>query len=419
MNDVLRIVTTGNVDDGKSTLIGRLLYETKSLPADKVEDLIRASKRRGFDSPDFSLLTDGLLAEREQGITIDVAHVFFQTPRRKFIIADTPGHEQYTRNMVTGASTSSLALILVDSRNGSLLQTYRHFFISHIIRLSKIIVCINKMDLVGYKEKRYHEIVDELSSFAGRLGYPSEQLTFIPLSASAGDNITSVSLNTPWYHGKPLLELLETIDIPARNETAPFRFAVQLVLRPKLPEYHDYRGYAGKIASGRIRVGDKVTALPSRITTTVSGIDMYEKEIQSATAGETISIRLEKDLDLSRGDMIVKEDNLPSIFRTFKTRLCWFYEHPVKLRTRYLLQHGVKRVHARIDEIHAVIHPESLEPVENVKTVSLNDIADVTVSTSSEVFYDLYQENKANGAFILIDDATNETVAVGIFISQE
>ena len=413
MKEVLRIATTGNVDDGKSTLIGRLLYETHSLPADKVEDLIRASKRRGFDSPDFSLLTDGLLAEREQGITIDVAHVYFQTPKRKFIVADTPGHEQYTRNMVTGASTSSAALILVDARNGSLLQTYRHFLISHILELSTVIVCINKMDLVGYDETRYLQVVDTLSSFARRLGFPSSRLIFIPLSASTGDNVTTVSKNTPWYSGKPLLELLETIDIPHSSDHAPFRFSVQLVLRSKLPEYHDYRGYAGKILSGSIRVGDKVTILPTRITTRVSGIDMYGKEIESGQAGEMVSIHLEKDFDLSRGDMIVKEGELPAIARSVEARVCWLHERPAKVRSQYLLQHGVRRVHARIDDIRSVIHPESLEETQHAETLSLNDIGDVFITAAAELLYDPYKTNKASGAFILIDPTSNDTVAVG------
>jgi len=428
MKEVLRIATTGNVDDGKSTLIGRLLYETKSLPADKVEDLIRASKRRGFDSPDFSLLTDGLLAEREQGITIDVGHVYFQTPKRKFIVADTPGHEQYTRNMVTGASTSNIALILIDARNGSMLQTYRHFFISHLLGLSLVVVCINKMDLVGYNEERYNEIVKTLSNFAERLGFPSSRLVFIPLSASLGDNITTLSQNTPWFKGTPLLELLETAPLPARpsdgnppeggtltNEEIPFRFQVQLILRSKLPEYHDYRGYAGKIASGTIHVGDKVTALPTQFVTTVSGIDIYGKEVQSAVAGDMVSIRLEKDIDLSRGDMIVKEaEILPIAARTFESRICWLNERPAKLRSRYLLQHGVKRLHGRIDNVHSVIHPESLQPVNDENSsLSLNDIGDVTITTANEIFYDSYEKNKSNGAFILIDEATNDTVAVG------
>ncbi len=416
MKQVLRIATTGNVDDGKSTLIGRLLYETKSLPTDKVGDLIRASKRRGFDSPDFSLLTDGLLAEREQGITIDVAYVYFQTPKRKFIVADTPGHEQYTRNMVTGASTSNVALILIDARNGSLLQTYRHFFISHILRLSTVIVCINKMDLVNYDEKRFDEIVDSLSSFAQRLGFPSEKLIFVPLSASLGDNITTASQNTPWYNGKPLLELLETLDVDSNRDALPFRFQVQHVLRSKLPEYHDYRGYAGKIASGEISVGDSVTVLPSQFTTKISGIDFAGKEAESAQAGEAVSIRLEKDVDVSRGDMIVQEGKLPTMSRTIEARLCWLNERPAKLRSRYLLQHGVRRILAKIDQVKSVLHPESLEEKQDSESLALNDIGDVILSTASELFYDRYEKNKFTGAFILIDEVTNDTVAVGVLI---
>ncbi|MEW5798510.1 MAG: GTP-binding protein [Bacteroidota bacterium] len=413
MKQVLRIATTGNVDDGKSTLIGRLLYETKSLPADKVEDLIRASKRRGFDSPDFSLLTDGLLAEREQGITIDVAHVYFQTPKRKFVVADTPGHEQYTRNMVTGASTSNVALILIDARNGSLLQTYRHFFISHILRLSTVFVCVNKMDLVEYRETQFNEIKNSLLSFAQRLGFPSEKIIFVPLSARAGDNITSLSKNTPWYSGKPLLELLETLDVESGRDTHSFRFQVQYVLRSKHPEY---RGYAGKIASGKITAGDSVRLLPSQFTTKISGIDFAGKEVESAQAGESVSIRLEKDLDLSRGDMIVKENNLPVISRTIEARLCWLNERPAKLHSRYLLQHGVRRILAKIDQVKTVIHPESLEEKQDSELLSLNDIGDVIMTTANEMFYDPYELNTFTGAFILIDESTNDTVAVGVLM---
>jgi sulfate adenylyltransferase subunit 1 len=413
MKEVLRIATTGNVDDGKSTLIGRLLYETDSLPTDKVEDLMRASRRRGFDSPDFSLLTDGLLAEREQGITIDVAHVYFQTAKRKFIVADTPGHEQYTRNMVTGASSSNIALILVDARNGSLLQTYRHFFISHLLELSAIVVCINKMDLVEYSEERFINIAAGLSVFAERLGFPKAGLHFIPVSASAGDNITSLSPNTPWYTGKPLLEMLESIDIPGSANPAPFRFSVQSVLRSKLPEYHDYRGYAGKIAGGSIHVGNEVTVLPSNISSTVEGIEIYGKEVSSAAAGEMATLRLKGDIDLGRGDMVVKRDQLPRISRKVEARLCWLHERPAKINARYLLQHGIRRVNARIDALRSVIHPESLEAVRDAEALSLNDIADVALSAAADVLYDPFRENKANGAFILIDESTNDTVAVG------
>ena len=414
MKDVLRIATTGSVDDGKSTLIGRLLYETKSLPSDKLDDLIRASRRRGFDAPDFSLLTDGLLAEREQGITIDVAYVYFQTPHRKFIIADTPGHEQYTRNMVTGASTSSIALILIDARNGSLLQTYRHFFISHILDLSTIIVCINKMDLVEFSERRFQEIADDLSSFAGRIGYPPAKLIFIPLSASLGDNITHLSPNTLWYKGKPLLELLETIDVSRDREALPFRFQVQHILRSKLPVYSDYRGYAGKIASGIVRVGDAVTVLPSRYKTTVSGIDNAGKKIESAHAGESVSIQLSDDLDLSRGNMIVKENSMPATARSFEARICWLAERPAKLGSRYLLQHGVRRIDARLDRVKSIIHPESLKETNDACTLAVNDIGDVILTSSQDLFYDPYAKNKATGAFIIIDEATNDTAAVGI-----
>jgi sulfate adenylyltransferase subunit 1 len=413
MNDVLRITTSGNVDDGKSTLIGRLLYETKSLPTDKIDDLIAASTRRGFLAPDFSLLTDGLLAEREQGITIDVARVYFQTRRRKFIVADTPGHEQYTRNMVTGASTSTVALILVDARNGSLIQTYRHFFISHLLGLSTIIVCINKMDLVGYREDRYAEIVEELAAFARKLGYPASRLVFIPMSASLGDNITTRSAQTPWYAGPPLLELLEEIEPVADAVALPFRFAVQLVLRSQQPEYNDYRGYAGKIASGRIGVGDDVMVLPSGIPTRVSSIDKYGVHVESAEVGETVSICLEKDVDLSRGDLIVRAAEQPARSRSLRARVCWLTERPAKLMGRYLLQHGVRRVAARIDAFESVIHPETLEVTTDAQRLSLNEIGDVRMTTAAELFFDPYAQNKAFGVFILIDETSNDTVAVG------
>lgn len=413
MKDVLRIATTGSVDDGKSTLIGRLLYETKSLPTDKIDDALRASKRRGFDTLDFSLLTDGLLAEREQGITIDVAHVYFQTPKRKFIVADTPGHVQYTRNMITGASTSHVALILVDARNGSLLQTHRHFFISHILRLSAVVVCINKMDLVEYSEARFNDIVTELSLFAQRLGFPLSRLFFIPLSASLGDNITMRSHNTPWYNGKPLLEFLETLDVDTDRHALPFRFQVQYVLRSKLPRFHDYRGYAGKILSGKISLGDAVIILPSRVSAIISGIEIGGKEVVSAQAGESISLQLEKDVDISRGDILVKENQEPVLSRNLEARLCWLSEQPLKLRSRYILQHGVRRVTAKIDTVKSVIHPSSLEEIQSAESLALNDIGDVFFSTASEIACDPYEKNKSTGAFILIDESSNNTVAVG------
>jgi len=414
MSDVLRIATTGNVDDGKSTLIGRLLYETGSLPDDRVEDLMRASKRRGFDGPDFSLLTDGLMAEREQGITIDVAHVYFQTPKRKFIVADTPGHEQYTRNMVTGASTSTAALILVDARNGSLLQTYRHFFLSRILRLSSVVVCINKMDLVAYSRERYEDLVRDLTAFAGRIGHSAAKLLFVPLCATAGDNVTARSENMPWYRGKPLLGILEMLDIPAPGATDPLRFPVQCVLRTSRPGFPDYRAYAGKVASGVLHPGDGVMTLPSRRTATVTGIDRCGEEVRSAGAGESIAVRLDRDLDLRRGDMMVRGASVPVVSRTLESRLCWLDEQPLNVRRRYILQHGVHRVPARVETIRSVIHPASLDPSDGAASLSLNDIGDVTIAAGADLYYDPFDGNKANGAFILIDDATNDTVAVGV-----
>jgi sulfate adenylyltransferase subunit 1 len=414
MSDVLRVATTGNVDDGKSTLIGRLLYETGSVPDDRVEDLMRASKRRGFDGPDFSLLTDGLMAEREQGITIDVAHVYFQTPKRKFIVADTPGHEQYTRNMVTGASTSTAAVILVDVRNGSLLQTYRHFFLARILRLSAVVVCINKMDLVGYSEERYGVLVRELTAFAVRIGHASAKLLFVPVSATVGDNVTSPSANMPWYRGKPLLGILETLPVPGPCATDPLRFPVQCVLRTSRPGYADYRAYAGKVASGVLHAGDGIMTLPSRLTATVSGIEKYGVDVRSARAGETIAVRFDRNLDLRRGDMVVRESALPVVSRTCEARVCWLDDQPLKVRHRYLLQHGVHRVQARVETIRSVIHPASLDPSRGAELLSLNDIGDVSIVAGAELYYDPFDGNRANGAFILIDEGTNDTVAVGV-----
>ncbi len=415
MDDVLRIATTGSVDDGKSTLIGRLLYDTASVPADKLDDLVRASKRRGSEGPDYSLLTDGLLAEREQGITIDVAHVFFRTPTRKFIIADAPGHEQYTRNMATGASNSTVALVLVDAQNGSLLQTYRHFFIAHTFRLATIIVCVNKMDAVGYREEKFCAAVNQLAAFATRLGFPLHRLFFVPVSAKFGDTVISRSANMPWYRGKSLLELLETVETSVDAETLPLRFRVQMVIRPKSPEYADYRGYAGKIVSGSLRVGDRIMVLPSRRPSQVAAIDIFGRTVERAGAGTMPTIRLSDDIDVGRGDTIVHEDHLPTSGRTFPARVFWLHEQPTQIRKRYLVQHGTRRIVGHISSVQRVIHPESLESIEAKDTLALNDIGDITITCSSELHIDPYGSNKGNGAFILIDESTNETVAVGVF----
>lgn len=415
--DILRIATAGSVDDGKSTLIGRLLFETRSITEDKIEALEAASKRKGLDFLDLSLLTDGLIAEREQGITIDVAHIYFSTPRRKYIIADTPGHFEYTRNMVTGASNVSVSIILIDARNGVVEQTRRHFYLSSMLRIPEIIVAVNKMDLVQYSEERFREIERDFSALAQQVSFEGQTIRFIPISSLYGENLVEKSAQTPWYPGDSLLNTLEGLEnalVPIAN--LPARFPVQHVVRPKTEAFHDYRGYAGKIASGSFSVGDVVEALPGGQTSVVKTVEKFGTNLGTAHAKESVVITLEDDIDISRGNMLVKAGQAPEMRKEVEANVCWLGSQPLMVGKTYLLQHGINRVKAKIIGLSAVIDVKNMTldhtpPSENGLT--LNEIGWVTLKTASPIYADRYADNPANGAFILIDELTNNTVGVG------
>ena len=410
---VIKIATAGSVDDGKSTLIGRLLYDTKSLTDDKLEAIEEKSKQRGFDFLDFSLATDGLVAEREQGITIDVAHIYFSTPTTSFIIADTPGHIEYTRNMVTGASNSQASIILVDARNGVVEQTYRHFFINNLLRIKDVVVAVNKMDLVDYSEEKFNQIKGEIEYLASKSNYQNQNITFIPISALHGDNVAKKSNNFSWYQGESLLEHLESLDAEDVLEASQTRFPVQTVIRPKTKEYHDYRGYSGKLYGGDLSVGDKVTVLPSATTSTVKNIHFFDKEYQSAKRGSSISITLEDDVNISRGDMLVKTGEEPKIVKQLEATICWMDKDPLQTSGRYYIKHGINEAQAKITGLETVIHTNFSGKEEQPEKLSLNEIGEVSLKISKPLFVDSYQENKYNGAFILINPKTNNTAGVG------
>jgi bifunctional enzyme CysN/CysC len=405
--DLLRFSTAGSVDDGKSTLIGRLLYDTKSIFEDQLEALEDASRRRGEEGINLALLTDGLRAEREQNITIDVAYRYFATPRRKFIIADTPGHAQYTRNMVTGASTAELAIILIDARNGVLTQSRRHGFISSLLGIPHIVVAINKMDLVDWSEEVYERIRAEYAEFAQKLGVGD--LTFIPISALLGDNIVTKSENTPWYGGGTLLHHLEHVNVGAKRNLVDFRFPVQYVLRP----HQDYRGYAGRVASGAVRPGEDVVILPSGRRTTVASIDTFEGSIDEAVCGDSVALTLTDEVDVSRGDMIVRPMNLPTVGQELDATICWTSEEPFRPGTQYWLRQTTSEVKALVSRVLYRIDMDSLHR-EEVQTFQLNDIGRAYLTTASPVFFDRYELNHETGSFILVDPHTNGTVAVGM-----
>ncbi len=414
--DILRIATAGSVDDGKSTLIGRLLYETKSITKDKIEALEAASKRKGLDFTDLSLLTDGLIAEREQGITIDVAHIYFNTPQRKYIIADTPGHFEYTRNMVTGASNTSVSIILIDSRNGVSEQTKRHYYISSLLRTENVVVAVNKMDLVDYSEDRFKEIKESFESTVGKSGFEGQNITFVPISSLYGDNITTVSEKMSWYKGEALLPILEKIENKEARIGAhevPARLAVQNVIRPKTTEYHDFRGYAGRIASGEFQVGDQVIALPSRQISSVKSIIKFEQELTSAKAGESVVLTLEDDIDISRGNMIAKVGQAPEGTKAVKAKVCWMDSTELTAGKTYFLQHGVNVQKAKVVSIDSVLDVEHFEESEDRTDIKLNEIGLVNLKTAGEIFVDKYKNVPTNGAFILIDPMTNNTVGLG------
>jgi bifunctional enzyme CysN/CysC len=405
--DLLRFSTAGSVDDGKSTLIGRLLYDTKSIFEDQLAAVEDASARRGEGYVNLALLTDGLRAEREQNITIDVAYRYFATPRRKFIIADTPGHIQYTRNMVTGASTAELAIILIDARNGVLTQSKRHGFLSSLLGIPHILVAINKMDLVDWSEERYEEIAADYTSFAQKLGV--DDLTFIPISALLGDNVVDESERMPWYRGSTLLHHLEHVNVGAHRNLVDFRFPVQYVIRPD----QDYRGYAGRIASGTIRPGEEILILPSRKTTTVASVDTFEGPLDEATAGDAIALTTTDELDISRGDMIVRPLNLPSADTEIDATICWTSEQPMEANTQYWLRQTTRETKAFISRIVYRIDVDTLHRDE-VKQFELNDIGRVQITTAQPIFFDRYQLNRETGSFVLIDPHTNNTVAAGM-----
>ncbi len=405
--DLLRFTTAGSVDDGKSTLIGRLLLDTKNIFEDQLEAVERASRLRGEDYVDLALYTDGLRAEREQRITIDVAYRFFATPRRKFIIADTPGHIQYTRNMVTGASTAELAIILIDAQKGVVTQSKRHGFIASLLQIPHVLVAVNKMDLVGYDEGVFQRIAADYSAFASKLSAPS--LTFIPISALLGDNVVQRSAAMPWYDGPSLLHHLEHVNVGASRNLVDFRFPVQMAVRPSA----GFRGFAGQIASGVIRPGEEVVVLPSGRASRVRSIVAYDGELAEAAAGDSVLLTLEDEIDVSRGDMIVRAGNLPQASSTLQCTLCWMSEEPLDPRTPYILQHTTRQVRAHVDQLTYRIDVDTLHR-EPAQTLGLNEIGRARLTTTQPLFFDSYQINRATGNFILIDPYSNNTVAAGM-----
>ncbi|MDJ1473453.1 GTP-binding protein [Cytophagaceae bacterium YF14B1] len=414
--DILRLNTAGSVDDGKSTLIGRLLFDTQSIPQDKLEAIAASSQRKGLDFVDLSLLTDGLIAEREQGITIDVAHVYFSTPTRKYIIADSPGHVEYTRNMVTGASTAQVSIILIDSRHGVVEQTYRHFFISTLLRIPKVLVCVNKMDLVNFSQDVFSNIVSDFYAFAEKIKFEGQIIDFIPVCSLHGDNIAKGSDRMPWYEGKTLLQELETTNLKENNDELPARMPVQYVVRPRTDEFHDYRGYAGKISSGIFKVGDTVTALPSEQTSVIKKIQKFESSLDEAHSKESVTLLLTDDIDISRGNMLVKKGQEPIAAKYIVAHVCWMAHEPLSIGKVYWLQHGNQLVKAKIDAIQHVIVPDTLEH-QSATQLKLNDIAVLSLKLAHPIFADTFATNRSNGGFICVDPGTNNTVGVG-FIEE-
>ncbi|MDP3313286.1 sulfate adenylyltransferase subunit 1 [Lutibacter sp.] len=411
--EVLKIATAGSVDDGKSTLIGRLLYDTKSLTDDKLEAIAHSSKKKGYDYLDFSLATDGLVAEREQGITIDVAHIYFSTKTRSYIIADTPGHVEYTRNMVTGASTSQAAIILIDARHGVIEQTYRHFFINNLLRIKDVIVAINKMDLVDFSEERYNQIKADFEVLVGKSDYEDQHITYIPVSALKGDNVVEKSINMDWFKGQTLLEHLEKLDAINIYNRGKMRFPVQFVIRPKKEEFHDFRSYAGKVYGGEINVGDEVIVLPSETKTKIKEIYFYDQKFDTAARRSSISVTLEDNVNVSRGDMIVKVNELPKIQKQFTATVSWMDAKDLVTGSKYVLQHGVNKVLAKVSAINNKIETDFSGIETNVSSLKMNDIASVSFHLNKPIFFDSFKEHRTNGAFILIDPQTNNTAGAG------
>ena len=413
--ELLRFSTAGSVDDGKSTLIGRLLYDSKSIFEDQYEQIKATSERRGEEGVNLALLTDGLKSEREQGITIDVAYRYFATPKRKFIIADTPGHIQYTRNMVTGASTANVALILIDARNGIVEQTKRHSFISSLLQIPHIVVCINKMDLADYSEEVFNSIRDEFSNFANKLDV--KDIHFIPISALHGDNVVERSEHMDWYDGQTLMHYLENVHIGSDHNFIDCRFPVQHVIRPYTDEHHDYRGYAGRVAGGIFKKGDEVMLLPSGFTSKIAKIDTYDGELEEAFPPMSVTLLLEDDLDLSRGDMIVRPNNQPDVTQDIEAMICWFNEKPMtQPRGKYVLRHTTQEVNCLIKEVRYTLDINTLHRNLEDTKVHLNDIARIVLRTTKPLFIDEYRKNRITGSFVLVDEQTNNTVAAGMII---
>ncbi|MFI9560763.1 sulfate adenylyltransferase subunit CysN [Nonomuraea endophytica] len=414
--DILRFATAGSVDDGKSTLIGRLLFDSKAIFEDQLEAVERTSRDRGTEYTDLSLLTDGLRAEREQGITIDVAYRYFATPRRKFIIADTPGHIQYTRNMVTGASTADLAIILIDARKGVLEQSRRHAFLTTLLRVPHLVLAVNKMDLVDYSEERFEEIREEFTSFASKLNVTD--LTFIPISALHGDNVVSRSETMPWYHGSSLLHHLENVHIASDRNLVDVRFPVQYVIRPHKTEFHDYRGYAGQVAGGVLKPGDEVLHLPSGLTSRIASIDTYDGPVEEAFPPMSVTLRLEDEIDISRGDMICRPNNQPSAAQELEAMVCWMAD-ATKLapRSKLVIKHTTRTARAMVRELHYRLDVNTLHRDETATGLGLNEIGRVSLRVTQPLFVDDYSRNRATGGFILVDETTNTTVGAGMVIS--
>jgi len=412
--EILRFTTAGSVDDGKSTLIGRLLYDSKSIFQDQLDAVEASSKNKGFDYVDLSLLTDGLKSEREQGITIDVAYRYFATPKRKFIVADTPGHIQYTRNMVTGASTANLAIILIDARKGMLEQTHRHSFIASLLRIPHAIVCINKMDLVDYSEDVYNTIVSDFKAFSSKLDI--QDIQFIPISALKGDNVVHKSENMPWYHGSTLMYHLETVHISSDYNHIDCRFPVQSVIRPHTLDNQDYRGFAGRIDGGVFKPGDRVKTLPSGFVSTIKSIELNGEQITESFAPMSVTMTLKDEIDTSRGDMIVRENNVPEIGQDLEVLVTWMSSNPLKPRTKVVIKHTTKQCLGMVKDLKYKIDINTLHRLQDIDTLAMNDIGRISLRTSKPLFYDVYKKNRQTGSLIIIDEQTNETIGAGMII---
>ena len=415
MSELLRFATAGSVDDGKSTLIGRLLFDSKAIFEDQLEAVERSSEAMGADYTNLALLTDGLRAEREQGITIDVAYRYFATPRRKFIIADTPGHIQYTRNMVTGASTADLALVLVDARKGLVEQSRRHAFLASLLRIPHLVLVVNKMDLVDWSQERFDEIRDEFRQFAIKLDITD--LTFIPVSALHGDNVVTRSPNSPWYEGASLLHHLEEVHIASDRNLIDVRYPVQYVIRPHSDDWHDYRGYAGTVAGGVLKPGDEVVVLPSGFTSTIAAIETMDGPVTEAFAPMSVTVRLTDDIDVSRGDMICRPHNQPTVGQDIDAMVCWMSEHAsLAVGQKLAIKHTTRSARALVKDVQYRLDINSLHRDESANTLSLNEIGRIRLRTTVPLFYDEYRRNRTTGSFILIDEATNTTVAGGMIL---